>query len=76
MRNMTTQQHQAVEDCRKILAAQFDAFVISTKCKDENLRSQIFHHWNGDITDVLGLSVLAQDRMTRIVNTPPSEPAP
>jgi hypothetical protein len=60
---MKQEQEQAIRDVRIILNRHFDAWIVNYKIKDENLRSQISHDWHGDITDVIGLNRIAEQRV-------------
>jgi hypothetical protein len=60
---MKQEQEQAIKDVRVILNRHFDAWIVNYKIKDENLRSQISHDWHGDITDVIGLNRIAEQRV-------------
>ena len=60
---MKQEQEQAIRDVRIILNRHFDAWIVNYKIKDENIRSQISHDWHGDITDVIGLNRIAEQRV-------------
>lgn len=66
--NLTTKQAEAIEAVRRIMCENFDSFIVSYRITDENLRSSIMHDWHGDITDVIGLAVITQDRLLRKCN--------
>lgn len=67
---LTEQQVKALDQVRHILSANFDAWIICYRTSDENLRSMVLNEWQGDITDVIGLTAVSHDRLLRICNEP------
>lgn len=64
---MTHIQEEALGQIRKILKSNFDAFVLTYKIKDENMRSCFNHEWHGDISDVIGMNHICGIRLNKVV---------
>ena len=63
MSPLNPQQEQALEQVRKIMVEHFDSWILSYKMKNENMRSAVMHSWHGDAPDVLGLTVIAKEKV-------------
>ncbi len=64
--NMTHEQQAALDKIRTIMNEHFDAWVLSYRLADENMRSSIHYQWQGDVTDVLGLAVVTKENLINI----------
>ncbi len=60
---LNPQQQKALDQSRKLLTEHFDSWIISYKFKNENNQSAVLQSWQGDSSDVLGLTVVAQKRV-------------
>ena len=65
---MTQAQIEAIEQVRKILIEHFDSWLLTYRITDERMGSKIHHDWHGHVSDVLGLSVITQNRLTEFTS--------
>ncbi|MCR6656631.1 MAG: hypothetical protein NVV63_12655 [Opitutus sp.] len=70
MSALSSQQEEALDAVRRILAANFDCWALSFRFTREDLSSVVDHDWHGNVTDVVGLTRIASLRAEREVFPP------
>lgn len=73
---MTEAQQSALQEIQRLLAVNFDAWVLSTRDTSDGNQAQINSFWNGSLDSVVGLAAITQTRLHRVVieTTGPAEP--
>lgn len=73
---MTRSQSTALQQIKDLLDQHFDAWILGTRDTDENERAICNSFWKGSLDSVIGLTNIAQIRLSRVVieTTGPTEP--
>ena len=63
---MTPSEETAINAAKKLLALHFDAFLITTRRRDEDGKDQISTDWHGALSDIVGLHRISGLRLDSV----------